>query len=292
MKIEPISKICSGQDGAIFRDFLFRFDGAGVCHVYRMTDILAGEDPAKDRTPIDIFTLDQTERLCPHSNSVMFGCAYGSPTDEFPVLYTNIYTTYQKEANKRKGMCAVYRITRNGTRFSSELIQVLRIGFTEDPMLWHSSEARKDVRPYGNFALDPGKEILYAFTMRDESHTTRYFAFRVPKLTDGVISADYGVREVVLEPSDILMKFDCPYHHFLQGACFHDGKIYSVEGFCNDPVNPPAVRILDPAQKRQIFYGDFTKLGYFDEAELIDFHGDTCYYSDIAGNFFRLTFSE
>jgi len=75
--------VAPGQDGAVWGDFLFRFDHKGHCHVYDLT----GEDIPK----VGSFRLDRWETLCPHSNSVSFGADYWTEGDEFPLLYSNIY---------------------------------------------------------------------------------------------------------------------------------------------------------------------------------------------------------
>ena len=291
MKITPLAKIARGQDGAIHAPFLFRFDTKGNGYVYRMEEILSAATPTEELPATCIFRLDRTELLCPHSNAVMFGNEYVQPEDEFPLLYTNVYNNYANMPDRREGVCAVYRILRNGDQFFSELMQVIAIGFTEDPTLWRSAPEQTDVRPYGNFTIDPEKGILYAFTMRDRCQTTRYFSFALPKLTDGSVDPQYGVRKVVLDREQILESFDCPYHHFLQGACFHRGQIYSVEGFTDSAEHPPVLRIVNPQQKKQVFAANLLQMGYRQEAEWIDFLGDRCFYSDCAGTVFTLDFS-
>ena len=98
------------------------------------------------------------------------------------------------------------------------------------------------------------------------------------------------MNRVVLQTSDIRWMFDCDYHHFVQGACCHNGKIYSVEGFTNNVKNPPALRIINTKTKQQELYLKFEDLGLVDEAEMIDFKDDVCYYSDVDGNFYIFEF--
>ena len=267
MKITRIGEITGGQDGAIFKNFLFRFNAKGNCKVHEM-----GNSYEK----ISEFELDKANEIVPHSNAVQFGCEYFERDDEFPLLYTNVYNNYMWEKDKKKGVCLVYRITRNGEKFSSALVQKITIGFTEDE-LWKSCD--EDVRPYGNFVIDKEKGRIYAFTMRDKDKTTRYFAFNCPKITDG--------ENVVLEKEDVIEYFDCPYHYYIQGATCNKGKIYSTEGFSNDEKNAPAIRIIDLEAKKQIFCANILELGYKEEPEFIDFSEDgTCYYSDAYGNFY------
>ena len=282
MQMELLGKIIFGQDGAIFNGFLFRFDAKGVCSVYSLKDI------SGDTAPIARFTIDKSDKIVPHCNSVTFSNTYYNEGDEFPLLYSNIYNNYANADDKMKGVTCVYRLQRNENEFSATLVQVIEIGFTEDS-LW-KSESCEDVRPYGNCAIDRQNSVYYAFTMRDEEKTTRYFSFKLPSAHSGVPDEALGVPHAVLCRDDILDYFDCEYHKFVQGASFKDGILYSLEGFANDEQKPPAIRLIDTAAKKQkgVFY--FSDFGLKDEPELIDFEGDDCYYSDGHGNFYKLTF--
>ena len=273
MRIKQIAKIKDGQDGVVFKNYLFRFNHLGECFVYDLNDI--------ENEAIDKFCLDKAEELMPHSNSVVFGKEYFCPDDEFPLLYTNIYNNYANAQDPLKGVCLVYRIQKNGTKFSSALVQSIKIGFTEDGDYWKSKNT-DDIRPYGNFTIDAENGVYYAFTMRDESKTTRYFAFDLPKLCDG--------KEVTLNICDIKEYFDCEYHRFVQGACFYNGKIYSLEGFTEDKENPPVMRIIDVKEKKQTEYIKFGDFGLTIEPEMIDFENDICYYADNHGNLYVIDF--
>lgn len=288
MKIQKIALLTGFQDGAIWGDLLFHLNHKGECKVYDMnmlTQRTVSNIPAE---PIAEFILDQAERIVPHCNAVMFGCYRYSSEDEFPLLYSNIYNNYSKSENRLEGVCCVYRLQRQGSGFVTTLVQLISIGFTADKNLW-SSEA-EDVRPYGNFTIDRERELYHAFTMRDADHTTRYFTFRVPRVEAGEPDAIYGVNHVVLQPEDILSSFDCEYHHYIQGACTHSGKIYSVEGFGSRTSNLPALRIIDPQRKCQEAYFLLEDYGLEREPEMIDFWGDRCCYCDGHGHFYYLTF--
>lgn len=128
MKLNKLAVIEGGQDGAIFNDYLFRFDHKGVCHVYSMADI--GASCGKKCNPTYTFELDKSEIIAPHSNCVMFGNEYFSPDDKYPLLYANVYNNYAQSENKHPGMTMVYRIGENDNGFSSVLVQIIEIGFT------------------------------------------------------------------------------------------------------------------------------------------------------------------
>lgn len=177
MKIKHITTISGGQDGAIWGDYLFRFDSRGNCNVYDISSI--PDNPDKELSPLSAFRLDKADVIAPHSNTVMFGNEYYSSDDKYPLLYSNIYNNYANSHNPLKGVCCVYRLKQNGQYFSTTLVQLIEIGFV-DSEYW-SSATMKDVRPYGNFTIDCEKSVYYAFTMHDESKTARYFAFKLPR---------------------------------------------------------------------------------------------------------------
>jgi len=285
MKAKQISNIHGGQDGAIYGRYLFRFNSKGKCYVYDMEQLISEESGAE---LICEFMLDRADMIVPHSNAVVFGREFYSEGDEFPLLYTNIYNNYAKADNRRCGMCCVYRLQKKGNVFSSSLVQIIAIGFAEDQKLWRSAGDICDVRPYGNFVVDAQKGIYYAFVMRDGEKTTRYFAFDLPKLGDGKVDGELGVEKVTLGENDIKEYFDTPYHAFIQGACLHQSRIYSVEGF-NEKIHP-ALRIIDCELKKQVLFCDFFDEGIEHEAEMIVFYKERCYYSDVKGALFELEF--
>lgn len=267
MKITELGRIAGGQDGTIYNGMVFRFGHNGKCYVYGIDslDIL-----------VETFVLDRAEEIAPHCNAVVFGSERYSVEDEYPLLYANIYNNYADREDNLCGVTCVYRLWREDGHFKTKLVQTIRVGFTDDT-LWRSENV-KDVRPYGNFVVDTNNNRYYGFVMRDEDKTTRYFAFTLPTLADG--------ESVVLTKDDVIEYFDTPYHNFIQGACYHDGKIYEVEGF-NERIRP-AIRIIDLAKKEQIFHADLYDEGLLHEPEFIDFSGDRCIYGDNQGNVFEL----
>ncbi|MBR5871665.1 MAG: hypothetical protein IKZ09_11585 [Clostridia bacterium] len=278
----------SAQDGAIWGDFMFRFDHAGHCRVYDARALDTDADDGINPPQIAAFSLNAADAVIPHCNAVTFGCEYYAEGDEFPLMYANIYNNYAKADDRLEGMCCVYRLQREGLDFRAELVQLLKIGFAHERGLWLSEGEVKDVRPYGNFVVDRDNRLLHAFVMRDGDRTTRYFTFRLPALAEGEQSAQYGVRVAVLDRDDILSSFDTPYHLYIQGACCEGGLIYSSEGFNADI--PPSIRVIDPTKQLQIMHANLADLGYPTEAEWIDFRGGRCFYSDGCGDLFEITF--
>ena len=268
-----------GQDGAIYGDYLFRFDSKGFCRVFSMTE----------KKQVSSFLLDRTELIMPHSNAVCFGNQFYEETDEFPLLYTNIYNSYKNASDRMEGVCCVYRLTREGLTFCTRLVQIIKVGFTEQLDYWKSLADNGDVRPYGNFVVDTDHDRLYAFTMRDAEKVTRYFAFRLPHISDGVYSEQYQTNVVTLETGGILQQFDCAYSKFIQGACYHDNKLFSVEGFTGSTASP-RLQVIDLVKQEQCADVDLFSLGLEIEPEFIEFHGEVLYYSDATGKLYKFSF--
>lgn len=268
-----------GQDGAIYGDFLLRFGRDGICNVYSMPE---GNKYSK-------FTLDKADVLMPHSNSVCFGTEFYDTSDEFPLLYSNVYNNYSKSADRQEGTCCVYRIVRNENVFTSKLVQVIKIGFIKNSDYWISGGEIEDIRPYGNFVVDIDNGKLWVFTMRDGNYTTRYFSFDLPKATYGTYNEKYGANVVILDIEDIKSHFDCEYSRYIQGACYYGNKIFSLEGFSSEK-NPPKLQIIDLSKKEQICTVDLWGMGLVIEPEFIDFYEGTCYYSDAKGAVYKFDF--
>lgn len=282
--------VCVGQDGAIYGDCLFRFGNSSDCTVYSMSQ----------KKQIGSFIMDKRDGFVTHNNAVCFGSEKADENDEFPLLYTNIYNNYSGskytssyyrdgKEDKREGILCVYRITRKDNIFNAELKQIIQIGFVNNTDYWKSSE-NDDVMPYGNFAIDTKNNKLYAFLMRDKEMTTRYFEFDLPKLNDGVPDDYCGCKLVTLKVEDIKARFDCEYSNFLQGACFHDGKIYSVEGGHHDPELPARMQIIDTVTQKKFAEIDLYGIGLTAEPEMVEYYDGALYYIDGDGEVMTFTF--
>lgn len=264
-----------GQDGAMFGDWIIRFDTKGNGHVFRISE----------EAEVCVFKLGSADKIVPHSNSVVFGTEYYAAGDEFPLLYSNIYNNYAKSDDRLEGTVCVYRLIRSETDFSAELVQVIRVGFVHDP-IWSDGT---DVRPYGNFVVDTDKNQLVAFTMRDKDQATRYFTFDLPKLSDGEFSDAWGVPVVTLVGDAVKSMFDTPYSRYIQGACCADGKVYSVEGF-SDETNPAKMQIVDLSVRKLHAVIDLFAMGLTHEPEFVNILDGVLYYSDANGQLIRFDF--
>lgn len=266
------------QDGAVYGDYLFSFNSVGVCKVYSL----------KGYGQVSQFELDKNSIVSPHSNAVCFGVDKYDENDEFPLLYTNIYNTYSGNRSY-DGTCNVYRITRSGNSFSSELVQIIKVGFTSDTSKWSSPGG--DVRPYGNFVIDTDNGKLYAYTMRDADKTTRFFEFDLPAFDAGEPDSATGVAKVTLTADDITDSFSADYFRFIQGAAYYDGRIYSLEGFTNSTTDKPTLRVVDLEEKKVISVIDLYGMGFKVEPETAYFIDGTLYYIDYSGGVFRVDFN-
>ncbi len=286
MRYEYFAKSHYGQDGAIYGGYLFRCGAGGECWVHTM-------DPHRE---ISSFIFDKSEMIKPHCNSVCFGTEFYAEGDEFPLLYANVYNNYNGKEDNKAGVCCVYRIIKDGESFSSMLVQIIKIGFVDNFELWRSKEDMSDIRPFGNFIVDTDRNKYYAFVMRDKCMTTRFFEFELPRLCDGEYSEEYGVREVTLGDGDIISHFDCEWSHYLQGACYCDGKIFSIEGLTvpqgegKKYPHQPKLLIVDLIEKKQLGKFYFFDVGLDWEPEFIEAYRNTLYYSDARGHIFSLIF--
>jgi hypothetical protein len=195
---EDIARIGTWQDGAIWNGKLFVLDATGKGSVF---DVKTGNK-------LNDFQLDQKNILKPHANSVCFGSTYYTEGDQYPLLYVNIYNNYANAEDRMEGTCCVYRMTESDGNFTTKLVQVIRIGFTEDLTLWKSKENNGDVRPYGNFVVDTDNHKLYTFVMRDASKSIRFFGFDIPELDEGIYMETYGCNLVELRVDDIKTQLD------------------------------------------------------------------------------------
>ncbi len=286
---KKLGNICHGQDGCVWENLFFRFGGDGICRVYDLNDLAPADEDGTAKM-LTSFKLDKADELCPHSNAVCFGKEKFAADDEFPLLYTNLYNSYDGKGDEMWGVCCVYRMQREGESFKTTLVQIIEIGFAHDSELWCSRgpDERRDIRPFGNFIVDAENGKYYGFVMRDKTQKTRFFEFDLPKLGDGVTDERFGVNRVVLNADDILAQFDCDYSGYLQGACVHNGLIYSLEGGSKSYIFPATLTIVDPAARRQVIRLSLIYFGLEMEPEFIYFLGDRCIYANNIGDVYEL----
>ena len=285
MKLIKTANIVGGQDGAVFGDYLFRFSAKGEGVAYKVVKSHSSLFFEK----LCDFKLDKSEIITPHSNSVAFGTQYFDNEDSFPLLYTNLYNAYPKEPNSC-GVCCVYRLRIEDGKVLTDLVQILKVGFTDDNTAWRSGAENGDVRPYGNFAIDKDNGKIYAFTMRDSVKKNAYFSFLIPRFDTGKASDTIGVKVYTFEKEDIIDFFEENYTNYMQGAIINKGILYSLEGFTDSKTSVPAIRRIDLTQGVEIDYVNLLEMGYPIEPEFIDFYKDDCIYGDAEGNIYKIEF--
>ena len=235
LEYSDVFSIGSWQDGAIYNGKLFTLGSNGNGSIFDLNE----------KKNIGSFVLDKKEIITPHANSVFFGNLKYDNDDIYPLLYANVYNNYASSTNRMEGTCCVYRLREENGTFITNLVQIIRIGFIEDIDLWKSKPNNEDVRPYGNFIVDVDNNKLYTFVMRDKEKITRFFQFDVPNIQSGIYNENYGCNEVVLNKIDILSSFDVEYFNYMQGCCYYNGKIFSLEGFDYNSSSKPVLRIID-----------------------------------------------
>ena len=187
---------------------------------------------------------------------------------------------------KKKGYCCVYRITENNNTITSELVQIIKIGFTEDNNLWSSTS---DIRPYGNFVVDVDLNKLYVFVMKDSSpRVTRFFKFNIPSLSVGEYDSTYQCNVVTLQSLDILEYFDLEYSNYLQGCCIYNNSLITLEG--NSSGTNSIIKFIDLTSKSISAKIYLSGIGLNQEFEMVDVCNNELYLISINGYLYKFKF--
>lgn len=207
------------QDSAIYGDKIITFSNDGTYKVVNLNGktLYSG-------------SLDQSDTIKPHANSVCFGTERYDGNDAFPLLYVNAYNN----AGLPKGTCYVYRLKND---YSTTLLLTIQIGFTTDN-IWSDGN---DIRPYGNFLVDTDNDKLYVYTMKDDIQKVRVFRFSLPTLSQG--------SAVTLATTDIEEYFDVDYLYIIQGGCYCNGKLYVSSGNDNSQANSSKLSVINLTTK-------------------------------------------
>ena len=263
------------QDGAIWDGKIFQTD-AGKCYVY---------DLEKQAT-VDTFKLDGTDAIVAHGNAACFGSTYYAEGDKYPLLYVGVWKQYETQPDMT-GTCCVYRIIENADgSFSSELVQVIKIGFAQNKELWDSD----DERPFGTFVVDTDENKLYV-TVGRVNHS-RFFCFDIPAVTEGTYNESYRCNVVTLTKEKIRYQFDTAYINYPQGASYHGGQIYIQESYGSTR----KLTVVDLKAQAVVYTHDMVKEGLSGASYLLAFDPDTAdlYYGapDYTGakKLYKLTF--
>lgn len=156
--------------------------------------------------------------------------------------------------------------------WKNTLVQVLKIGFANNPDLWTPSN---ETRPYGNFVVDSQNKVLYTYVMYTSKNLIYWHKFKLPEVTQGTSNPTYGVPVYTLHEYDILDSWQTDYQDIIQGCCFYKGRIYTTEGWGG---TNSKIRVIDPSTKSQIAVLSIGNNGLTTEPEMIDFYNNKCYY--------------
>jgi hypothetical protein len=270
-----ITKLKVLQDGAIY-------NGTALCMAANQKGVLYSIDSWDQ-----IATVTLNGNLNVHCNSVCFGKNKYDNTDDFPLLYCNVYNSYSGQVDRKEGTCGVYRLVKQENDYIGQLIQVIEISFIDDLSLWKSKDNNEDIRPYGNFAVDFDSNQLYVLVPRDADDSTRYFSFRLPSVDDGVLSDEYGVNTVKLSADDISSQFDERYMYYPQGTAYYNGKLLVLEGMENNNCLTK-LTIIDLNKQKVCATVDLDDMGITSEPEMVAVDEEIIYITDIDGRLYSI----
>ena len=219
------------QGMEIYGRFMFSLEDGGHVNVYNFKKA--------DTVPIGGFELASSCKDN-HANNAEFGIEK-KPGASFPLLYIS----NGKVGSDIEWTCFVESIRRCGKKFSSELVQTIKLdisGFAEkgyEPIFgapsWLIDRERKNL-----WVFSARQRTTPKVTLRAEDNIYIAYKFRIPKLSEG--------PEVILTVDDLQAQVLFPYDvWFTQSGCMLDGKIFYCYGVgMIDPVERPSrIRVYD-----------------------------------------------
>lgn len=211
--------------------FLFSLEDGGHVNVY--------DFKKANPVPIGGFELASSCKDN-HANNAEFGIEKKRGAS-FPLLYIS----NGKVGSDIEWTCFVESIKRCGKKFSSELVQTIKLdisGFAEkgyEPIFgapsWLIDRERKAL-----WVFSAHQRTTPAVTLRAEDNFYIAYQFRIPALSEGA--------EVTLTVDDLVKQVIFPYETwFTQAGCMYDGKIFYCFGVgVIDPVGRPSrIRVYD-----------------------------------------------
>jgi hypothetical protein len=211
--------------------FLFSMEDGGHVNVY--------DFKKANPVPIGEFELASSCKDN-HANNAEFGIEKKRGAS-FPLLYIS----NGKVGSDIEWTCFVESIKRCGKKFSSELVQTIKLdisGFAEkgyEPIFgapsWLIDRERKNL-----WVFSARQRTTPKVTLRAEDNIYIAYKFRIPKLSEG--------PEVILTVDDLQAQVLFPYDvWFTQSGCMLDGKIFYCYGVgVIDPIDRPSrIRVYD-----------------------------------------------
>lgn len=254
------------QGACIYGNKLFQFYAYSKFAVY---DLLTN-------TISSIFSFDAGTNGI-HCNSACFGNKLNS-SDSYPLLYVNAYLDSELIG---KGVCEVHQIVQSGDTYTTNYIQTIRIGFTNDE-LWTGEVINPSTLANCNFLVDTVNNRLIAYVTQGFART-RFFLFELP---------DPSEPNVTLSKDDILDYFDLAYIANIQDSCLYNGMIYMTAGInwgdYDQLLRLYAINLNGRSIVSEIHLDEISVLNT--EPEGIDYYDDALIMTQTIGNVYKLTF--
>ena len=219
------------QGMVIHKRYIFSLEDGGHVNVY--------DFKKADGRPIGGFELASS---CPdnHANNAEFGIEKKRGAS-FPLMYIS----NGKVGSDIEWTCYVESIKRRGKRYSSELVQTIKLDISG-----FASKGHEPIFGAPSWLIDRERKALWVFsahqrttrqvTLKAEDNFYIAYKFRIPKLSEG--------PEVILTVDDLLQQVIFPYDvWFTQAGCMRDGKIFYCYGVgAIDPEGRPSrIRVYD-----------------------------------------------
>lgn len=201
--------------------------------------------------------------------------------DKTPVwLYANVYNTYDGQTDEHIGECCVYEVDYNGIEYSNTLVQVVKIGFTDNTDYWTPLNS---ARPFGNFLVDTenGKLIVYA-SEHNATNGTHWNMFDLPGVTDGEENGAYPCKVFTLTINDVLSHWKTETLMYQQGGCCHNGYAWCCYGYGVE-ANPAGMAVVNLSTHQEVARFDLYGDGLTAEPQFVDFVDGRMYFGNNDG---------
>jgi hypothetical protein len=285
-----VMEIGSWQEGAIFDNKLFAFNFGGRAAVFDLST----------KEKIADITVDDGLLMALNPSSVCFSSQYYDEKDKYPLIYANIAGFgnfsggWGVMPRGMEGTCFAFRILETDDGFKMQLVQAIKIGFTDDTELWGSSYGYRRGSSSANFVIDTDNNQLYVYVTCADLNVTRFFKFDLPKLDAGEQNVYYDCKEVTLNKEDIKEQFDLQPFYAMQGCDYIGGKVISAEGMGGTTYVPTVIRVVDLKTKEVVRSFNPTVLGVLGEPSIIatDTENGDVYYATTGGELRKVEFAE
>ena len=266
------------QGFAVSGRFAFNLFHGGLCAVYDLEK--------KSNAPVGVFRLASynvgtpDQRYINHANQAMFSDIFLEEGDEFPLLFVTTGNSGEADNDGFIGRCAVERITRAESGFSSKLVQTI---------IYNNrgiENTRFESPCWGWPASFTDGKFYYIFSARYRTTKAfREFADRNAYIITKFRLPGVSEKKVILTPDDILDQFTAPFDiGFTQGGTLKNGKIYYLFG-AGSADYPDAMRVYDLGKREECGKLDLSAtIMDGEEPECCAFYGERLLFNTNTGN--------